>query len=358
MIRRPNLPRFRAVLAGAVALVLGVSAMPASAADIMVKETGSTLLYPLFALWVPAYAAAKPDVKISISATNSGEGIQSAIAGTVQIGASDAYMSDEEAERNRQIISVPLAIAAQTVNYNIPGLGQAALKLDGPAIAGIYAGRIRQWDDKAIAALNPGTTLPHHDIVPVRRNDASGDTFMFTQFLDFSTQRWEDTIGYGTTVGWPDVPGELGASGNDGMVKTIAAMPFSVGYIGISFSGDIAKAGLGTAVLKNQNGKFVLPTAETVGAAAATLDPRTPPDERLSLVDAPGDQSYPLVNYEYAVVSIRQPDPGAAAAIRDFVLWSIAIDGGNAAKYVGAVGFIPLPDFIRAMSEKQISRIQ
>jgi phosphate transport system substrate-binding protein len=363
MTRRPNQPAFRVTLAGAsalgvAALAFGISTVPASAAHVALNETGSTLLYPLFGLWVPAYTAAKPDVTISIAATNSGVGIQSAIAGTVQIGTSDAYMSDEEAERNRQIISIPLAISAQTVNYNIPGLNAAALKLDGPAIAGIYAGRVRQWDDPAIAALNPGATLPHHDIVPVRRNDPSGDTFVFTQFLDFSTQRWEDTVGYGTTINWPAVAGEVGAGGNDGMVKTIAATPYSIGYAGISFSGDIGKAGLGTAVLKNQNGKFVLPTAQTISAAAATLDPRTPPDERLSLVDAPGDQSYPLVNYEYAVVSINQPNAGTAAAIRDFLLWSIAVDGGNAAKYVGAVGFIALPDFIRAMSEQQIGRIQ
>jgi phosphate transport system substrate-binding protein len=358
MIRRPNRPRFRVILSGLAAVALGASAAPASAADIVLNETGSSLLYPLFALWVPDYTAAKPDVKINIAATNSGEGIKSAVAGTVQIGTSDAYMSDEEAERNRQIISVPLAISAQTVNYNIPGLGEAALKIDGPILAGIYSGRIRQWDDPAIVALNPGMTLPHHDIVPVRRNDPSGDTFVFSQFLDFSTQRWEDAIGYGTTINWPTVPGELGATGNDGMVKAIAGTPYSIGYIGISFGGDTSKAGLGTALLRNQSGNFVLPTAETVSAAASTLDPRTPPDERLSLVDAPGDRSYPLVNYEYAVVSIDQPNPDTAAGIRDFLLWSIAVDGGNAAKYTSAVGFIPLPDFIRAMSEKQIGRIK
>jgi phosphate transport system substrate-binding protein len=358
MMPRPKQIGFRAALFATAILTLGVSATPASAADIVLNETGSSLLYPLFALWVPAYAATRPDVKMNIAATNSGEGIKAAVAGTVQIGTSDAYMSDEEAERNRQIISVPLAISAQTVNYNVPGLGEAALKIDGPTLAGIYAGRIRQWDDAAIVALNPGMTLPHHDIVPVRRNDPSGDTFVFSQFLDFSTQRWEDTIGYGTTINWPTVPGELGAAGNDGMVKAIAGTPYSVGYIGISFSGDAAKAGLGTALLKNQSGSFLLPTAGTVSAAASTLDPRTPPDERLSLVDAPGDQSYPLVNYEYAVVSINQPNPDTAAAIRDFLLWSIAVDGGNAAKYTAAVGFIPLPDFIRAMSEQQIGRIK
>ncbi|HET6307460.1 MAG TPA: phosphate ABC transporter substrate-binding protein PstS [Rhodopila sp.] len=354
MLRRPY-PR-RTLFAASL-LALAVASAPVSAAEIVINETGSSLLYPLFQRWVPDYAAVAPNVKINSAATNSGEGIRSAIAGTVQIGTSDAYMSDEEAERNRQVISVPLAISAQTVNCNIPGLAGAP-KLDGPILADIYAGRIRQWDDAAIVALNPGLQLPHQAIVPVRRGDASGDTFVFTQFLDFANQPWEDTVGYGTTVTWPAVPGEKLAEGNDGMVKTIAATPYSVGYVGISFRDETAKAGLSTVVLKNQNGKFVLPTAETISAAAATLDPRTPPDERLSLVYAPGDTSYPLVNYEYAVVSINQPNPDTAAAIRRFLLWTIAVDGGNATKYLDAVGFIPLPDFIRAMSEKQINRIQ
>jgi phosphate transport system substrate-binding protein len=339
------------------ALALCAPAMPVSAAGAVLNETGSSLLYPLFELWARDYPAAQPDVKLNITATNSGEGINAAIAGSVQIGTSDAYMSDEQAERNRQIISVPLAISAQMINCNIPGLGETLLQLDGPSLAGIYAGRIRQWDDPAIAAMNPGTKLPHHEIVPVRRSDASGDTFVFTQFLDFSTQRWEDSIGYGTTVAWPSVPGEITASGNDGMLKAIAGAPYTIGYVGISFSQAAGQAGLATVLLKNQSGKFVHPSAETISAAASVLDPRTPPDERLSLVDAPGEQSYPLVNYEYAVVSTHQPDPATADAIRRFLLWSIAVDGGNAAKYLDAVGFIPLPDFIRAMSEKQIGRI-
>ncbi len=348
----------RHLTAVTAALLLSLPVIPASAAGTVLTETGSTLLYPLFQLWVPAYAAAYPDVQLHIAGTNSGQGIRSAITGAVQIGTSDAYMSDEEAGRNRKIISIPLAISAQMVNCNIPALGEAEIRLDGSGLAGIYTGKIRYWDDAAIAALNPGTKLPHHEIVPVRRNDASGDTFVFTQFLDFSNQQWEDTIGYGTAINWPAVPGEVSAAGNDGMVKAIAQTPYSIGYVGISFKTDAGKAGLATVELKNQSGKFVVPTPQTVSAAAAVLDPRTPADERLSLVYAPGDQSYPLVNYEYAVVSTAQPDPATADAIRKFLLWSIAADGGNAPKYIDAVGFIPLPDFIRALSEKQIGRIR
>jgi phosphate transport system substrate-binding protein len=344
--------------AGALALLLITAPVAARAGDITLHETGSTLLYPLFRLWSASYASANPGTSIVTGATGSGAGIAEAIAGRVAIGASDAYMSDEEAERHREILNVPLAISAQTVSYNLPGLGVAHLKLDGPTLAGIYSGAIRSWDAPEIAALNPGVRLPHHAIIPIRRADPSGDTFIFTQFLDFSTPSWDEAVAYGTTVGWPQVAGERSATGNDGMVKALAATPDSVGYVGISFQADLAKANLGTAMLRSQAGQFLLPTAETVSAAASELDPRTPADERLSLAFAPGPNAYPLINYEYAVVSTRQPDKAAAAAIRDFLLWSISPEGGNAPEFLDQVHFIPLPDFIRALSENQINRIQ
>ena len=357
--------RVLAVTIAPLALGLALSAPPLSpvrAAGVVLNETGSTLLYPLFQAWIGDYPHVAPGVTVAAAATGSGAGEQQAIAGQARIGASDAYMSDEQAEQNPEIRNIPLAISAQTVNYNVPGLNGAGLngaglKLDGPALAAIYAGRITQWDAAPIAALNPGVDLPHRSIVPIRRADASGDTFIFTQFLDFSTQTWEDRIGYGTSVDWPTIAGEHTAKGNDGMVEAIGATPYSVGYAGISFKGAIAKAGLGTALLENQSGKFLLPTPDTINAAASSLDPRTPPDERLTLVFAPGDDSYPLINYEYAVVSSRQPDGATADALRHFLLWAISLQGGNASKYLDQVGFIPLPDFIRAMSEKQIHQI-
>jgi phosphate transport system substrate-binding protein len=330
----------------------------AHAADPTLHETGSTLLYPLFQRWVPDYAAAHPGVAITTNASGSGDGIAEAIAGRAQIGASDAYISDQQAEQNRGIMNIPLAIAAQTVNYNLPELNTAGLKLDGPILAGIYAGTIGMWDAPEIAAINPNVRLPHQAIIPVRRADASGDTFVFTQFLDFSTHRWEDRIGYGTTVAWPAVGGERSVTGNDGMVQALATTLYTIGYVGISYHDAIAKAELGTALIRNQAGQFLLPTPDTVTAGASELDPRTPADERLSLAFAPGANSYPLVNYEYVVVSARQPDAATASALRHFLTWAVAIEGGNAPKYLEAVQFIPLPDFIRALSENQINRIQ
>jgi phosphate transport system substrate-binding protein len=348
----------RVLGSAAVALALLVPLSAVLAADMTLREAGSTLLYPLFQRWVPDYVTANPGTNISTAATGSGDGIAQAIAGHVHIGASDAYMSDEQVERNRGILNIPLAIAAQTVNYNIPDLNGSGLKLDGPTLADIYSGKITMWDDPAIVAMNQGVKLPHQGIVPIHRADPSGDTFVFTQFLDFASQSWETRYRFGTEVAWPNVPAAKTATGNAGMVQTLGATPYSVGYVGISFHDDIAKAGLGTAMLKSQDGDFLLPTAETVSEAASQLDQRTPPDERLSLAFAPGPGSYPLVNYEYAIVAAKQPDAATAAAVRSFLLWSIALDGGNASKYLDAVGFIPLPNFIRALSEAQIRRIQ
>jgi phosphate transport system substrate-binding protein len=355
-------PPFRklTLAASVIALaLLATATVPALSADaVTLSETGSTLFYPLFQLWIPDYTHVASDVSLTSAATGSGAGVEAVISGKARLGASDAYMSDEQTQKNRGILNIAVAISAQTVNYNIPDLNGANLKLDGPTLAGIFTGKITTWDAPAIAAMNPGVQLPHQAIVPIRREEASGDTFIFTQFLDFSTQTWEDKIGYGATVAWPSVAGEKTATGNDGMVQALAATPYSVGYVGISFHDAIAKASLGTAQLKNQSGQFLLPSPETISKGASELDPRTPADERLTLVFAPGDRSYPLINYEYMVVSADQAEAPTADALRRFLHWAVSVQGGNAPKYLDAVGFIPLPTFIRALSENQIDRIR
>ena len=195
------------------------------AAEVTLTETGSTLLLPLFAIWVSDYTKTHSGVAITISGTGSEAGIEQASSGAVEIGASDAYMSDVQIRQAPDIMNIPLAIAAETVNYNLPGLATPNLKLDGPTIAGIYTGAIRDWDAPQIAALNPGVSLPHHAIIPVHRGDGSGDTFALTQFLTFSTPSWGNKGGYGTTITWPDVPGGMAATGNAGMVEAIRPPP-------------------------------------------------------------------------------------------------------------------------------------
>ena len=345
----------------AAALAAGMtlfSLIAAHSAVVTVVETGSTLIYPLFNAWIAAYAKIDPGLHLSADATDSGTGIAQAIAKQVQIGTSDAYMSDNQAMANPHILNIPLVISAQTVEANVPEFRGNPLKLSGPVLAGIYSGKVLYWDAGSIADLNHGVPLPHHAIVPIRRADSSGDTFVFTQFLTFSTPAWESKIGYGTEVNWPSVSGVLTAAGNREMVQTIVRTPYSVGYLGASFEADADQAGLITAMLENQDGKFLLPTAATITAAAGSLTPRTPPDERLTLVFAPGPDSYPLINYEYAIVSDQQANPQIAKAVSDFLLRCIAPQGGSAASFLDPVHFIPLPTAIRARSEIQIAKIQ
>ena len=199
--------------------------------------------------------------------------------------------------------------------------------------------------------------LPHQDIIAIHRNDSSGDSFIFSQYLTFSTDSWEDGPSFGTDVAWPAIPNAKGATGNDGMVKTLAATPYGIAYVGGSFFGQVAGAHLGTAMLKNQAGNFVSPNPSNVRVAAAALDTRTPKDERLSLVFAPGANSYPLVNYEYAIVAAKQPDPATAAALRNFLLWAIDDGHGNDQKLLDPLHFATLPEAVRALSDAQIRKI-
>jgi phosphate transport system substrate-binding protein len=322
-------------------------------------ETGSTLLYPLMNLWVAAYQADNRDVQITTQGTGSGTGISQAIAGTAQIGASDAYMADAQM-KSSPMLNIPLAISAQQVNYNVPGLNNVHLNLSGPVIAGIYSGEIKTWADPKIKALNPkyASKLPDKTITPIHRSDGSGDTFIFTQYLSKSTPSWSNGPGYGTTVSWPPVANAVGANGNPGMVQSCQNTPYSIAYIGVSFINETNKAGLGYAALENRAGKFVLPTAATIGAAAKALDSQTPKDERISLIFAPGEDSYPIINYEYAIVNPKQPDGATSAALKKFLSWTLDPNGGQQAKFLDAVHFLPLPASISKLSREQIAQIQ
>ena len=357
-------PTRRSILKGGVfALALAASATFGvgtghAAGTVNILETGSSLLYPLFNLWVPVYTKANPDVRITTQSTGSGTGISQSIAGIAQIGASDAYLSDGLMKKNPGMLNIPLAISMQMVNYNVPGLNGKHLKLSGPVLAGIYEGKIRHWNDAAIRKLNPGVKLPDHVIIPVHRTDGSGDTFIFSQYLSFSTPSWANSVSYGTTVSWPAVSGGIGAVGNPGMVLAVRNTPYTIAYIGTSFQNTIEKDKLGIAMLENRDGHFVLPEAKTAMAAAAVMVPKTPKDQRISLIFAPGAESYPIINYEYAIVHAKQPSAEMAAALRKFFTWAIASDGGNAPHFMKEVHFVPLPEPVVKLSAAQIAEIK
>lgn len=345
----------RAAIALCASTMLAGAALAAPPARIL--ETGSSLLYPLFNLWVVDYAKAHPAIQITTQSTGSGTGIAQAISGVAQIGASDAYLSDAQMKKDPGMLNIPLAISAQMINYNVPGLNNKHLKLSGPVLAGIYTGQIRNWDAPQIKALNPGVALPNHEIVPVHRADGSGDTFIFTQYLSFSTPSWGNSIAYGTTVNWPAVAGGIGANGNPGMVNASKGAPYSIAYIGVSFRKATEEAGLGEAMLQNRSGKFVLANDKTLSAAVSATAPKTPPDERISLIFAPGAESYPIVNYEYAIVKAQQSSPEMAGALKTFFTWAMSPTGGNSAKYLNQVGFVALPAPVRALSARQIAQL-
>lgn len=346
------------VAASAVAIAASAVASPAArAADPQMIETGSSLLYPLFNLWIPEYVETYKGLEITPQSTGSGTGISQAIDGTAQIGGSDAYLSNALAKEHATMMNIPLAISSQMVNYNLSGMSKTHLHLSGPLLAQIFEGKITVWNDAAIKTLNPGVDLPDHKIVTVHRTDGSGDTFIFTQYLSASDPEWEKSLSFGTTISWPSVAGAIGAVGNPGVVDAMRDVPFSIGYVGISFKTATESNHLGEAALENRAGKFVLSTAESVKAAADDLSGKTPANESLSLIFAAGDASYPIVNYEYAIVNAKQSDGKMGREIKAFLSWTIVPAHGGAAHFLDQVSFVALPPAVEKLSQAQIEKI-
>jgi len=322
---------------------------------VTLEETGSTLLYPLWNIWGPAYTKVNPKVKLTTDSTGSGTGIAQGSTGQVEIGASDAYMSQGEMAQNPGTLNIPLVISAQVVAYHVPGVSKQ-LVLSGPVLAGMYSGQIKNWNDPRIAALNPGVTFPNLSIVPIHRSDSSGDSFIFTQFLSKSTPSWANTVSFSTSPSWPSVPTAIGATGNAGMVTTLAQTSGGVAYVGISYLSSLAQDNLPYAQLVNRSGRAVEPTTGNIAASAAALTPTTPKDEMVSLIFAPGASSYPIINYEYAIVASQQANANTAAAVRGILDW--AVTKGQAPTYLDQVHFIPLPSGIAKLSQDQIASIR
>ena len=329
-----------------------------AASGTTITETGSTLLYPLAKTWAKAYHQEHPGVTVTTAGTGSGKGIAGASAGTADIGASDAYLSSGDLVKNPNLVNIPLAVSAQTVIYNVPGLPSGShLQLDGQVLAKIYSGAITKWDDPAIKALNKTLPLPPTTIVPVHRSDSSGDTFLFTSYLSTQWPQWDASIGYGTLADWPSVAGALAEKGSLNVLQACATTSGCVAYNGISYLTQAEGDGLVDAALENSAGNFTLPTPNAITDSVDSFVSLTPPNETISMIDGPSadGKGYPVVNYEYAVVSTRQPDAARASAIRAFLTWVLTT--GNDASYLNPVGFQPLSPTLVTLGEAQIAQV-
>jgi phosphate transport system substrate-binding protein len=327
--------------------------------NVTIYEEGSTLLYPLYQEWAPAYHSAYSNITIDPAGGGSGKGISDAAAGVIDIGSSDAYLSPSELTEYPGMKNIALEISAQMVNYNIPGLSSSVhLKLTGSVISQIYQGQITMWNDSAIASLNPGVVLPADKIVALHRSDSSGDTFLFSTFLsDTDPKGWGTSIGYNTSIAFPTIPNALGETGNGGMVSGCQSTPGCIAYIGISYESKTQAAGLGIAQLQNASNNYELPVASTITAEAKALEAKTPPSETLSLIYDNASDGYPIVNYEYAIIPAKEQGNQKAAAVRAFLYWAIDPNKGSSAQYLTPVNFQPLTPAVAALSDAQIAQI-
>ncbi len=323
---------------------------------VTLNEAGSTLIYPFLQELVTPLQAQYSNVHLVPGPGGSGKGISDAIAGTTQLGGSDAYLSPTQLSSNPDLMNIPIAISSQAVNYNVKGVSN--LKLTGDVIAQIYQGKITKWNDPAIAKLNPGVTLPAQNIVPVRRVDASGDTFIFTSFLSATNSAWNNGPAFGTTVTWPAVSSELTANGNPGMVQTCSATPGCIAYIGISSEAAAKTAGLGEAQLQNKAGNYVQPDQTTVESAVSAGAGNVPANLAAPLIYEPGAQSYPIVNFEYLVVKAKQSSADVARALRDFFAFAISPTGGSTPQYLAKEQFVGLPSNVVPLVDAAIAKIQ
>ena len=327
-------------------------------ATVALTETGSTLLYPLFNLWGPAYTKQYPNITLTTAGTGSGTGISQAAAGAINIGASDAYLSSSQVSAHPGLLNIPLAISAQMINYNLPGVS-GHIKLDPTVIARMYEGKITTWNDAAIAKLNPGVTLPATRVVPLHRIDGSGDTFLFSQYLSKGDPADWGANNFGTSIAFPPISSALGATGNGGMVSECAKTVGCIAYIGISYQAQTQQNNLGEALIANGSGNYVLPSNATIDAEAAGFTSSTPANGAISMIyGKTAAQGYPIINYEYAIVSSKQSSSTTAQAIRALLSWAINPNDGNASSFLSQVGFRPLPPSVVSQSQAQLQSVQ
>ena len=321
------------------------AAATATSNSVALTGAGATFPQPLYNKWISQYAA-KTGVKINYQAIGSGGGIRQFTEGTVDFGASDAPMSDEDISKLKApAFHIPTVVGVVALGYNLPEVTQP-LKLTGPLIADIFLGKVTKWNDGRIAALNPGAKLPTTDILVVHRSEGSGTTYIFSEYLSLVSPAWKSGPGTGKELQWPV---GLGAKGNESVTGQVKQTPGSLGYMELAYA---KQSRLGVALLQNAAGQFVAPTAEAATAAAEAAMPvlggKT--DYRVSIVNEKSPAAYPIASFTWLLVSTQQTDATKAKKLADFLRWALS-DGQ---KEVATLDYAPLPS---SLATKLMPRI-
>ncbi len=329
------------------ALILIVGGLRPAAAQVLINGAGATFPYPLYSKWFDVYTKVDPSVRFNYQSIGSGGGIKQLLSRTVDFGASDAPMTDAQmAQATDSILHFPTALGAVVITYNVPGLS-TPLRLTGPAIADIYLGKISKWNDSALAALNPGVSLPDQPIAVCHRSDGSGTSFIFTDYLSKVSEDWKKGPGRGTSVKWP---AGLGGKGNEGVTALVQQTPGAIGYVELIYA---INNKLPFATVRNHDGAWVAPSLQSVTAAAAADAAKIPADFRVSITDAPGKDSYPLSSFTYLLVYTHQSDAVRGKALVGFLRWMV----GDGQQYGPPLQYAALPAALVSREQAQIGKI-
>jgi len=336
----------------AAALASVVLAMPVTAfADAQLVGAGSSFDYPFFSRAFYQYSQVHTDVSVDYQSIGSGAGIQQFTAKTVDFGASDVPMNEKELaaanSSNGDVVQVPVALGGEAIAYNVPG-APANLRLTSDVLVGIFMGSITNWNDKAIAALNPGANLPNLPIITVHRADGSGTTYIFTDYLSHVSAMWKSQTGTGKSVNWP-ANASLGAKGNEGVAGQVRNNPGAIGYVELAYA---LENDMTFAAIRNKAGAFVLPTLDSVRTAAAQKSMVSPTD--FSIVDQGGAASYPICGYSWVMLWKSQSDASKGKALVDLFNWLVTSGQSYAAK----VHYVPLPANVQNTARKAIAAIR
>ncbi|MEO6119395.1 MAG: phosphate ABC transporter substrate-binding protein PstS [Terriglobales bacterium] len=327
-------------------LVIALMATAASA-QTKLNGAGATFPYPMYSKWFSEYNKLHPNVQINYQSIGSGGGIRQVTAGTVDFGATDGPMTDQQlTDSKTKIYHIPTVLGAVVPAYNLKDYKGAELKFSGPLLANIFLGRISNWSDAAIAKENPGVTLPNVPIVVVHRSDGSGTTFVWTDYLAKISAEWQNNVGKGNSVRWPL---GLGAKGNEGVAGMVKQMDGAIGYIELIYA-EQNKITFGS--VKNAAGEYVRASLETTSKAAATA--KVPNDFRVSITNAPGKGVYPVASFTWLLVPEKNADATKQKVIKEFLNWMVT-DGQ---KLTQQLTYAPLPAEVATRVKAAIGQLK